>query len=204
LLMGTNFANDRGNVTGYVTYDDQDAAVQSQFDYSACALTPPVNNVLACGGSDVSRGGRFFAYGNTTTLIDHTLDPKSGVFRPVTARDAYNFAPVNYYQTPNERWTGGAFVRYEFSPHADVYTSVMYVRNSMTAQIAPSGVFGAPVFIPCADPLLTTQEVATLCTPTNLAANGGNYEVYNGARYPGLDMYIFRRNLEGGNRIGTY
>src|SRR5262249_12386556 len=56
----------------------------------------------------------------------------------------------------------------------------------------------------CADPLLSTQEVATLCTPTNLAANGGNYEVYNGARYPGLDMYIFRRNLEGGNRIGTY
>ena len=38
VIMGTNFANNRGNVTGYVTYDNQAAALQSKFDYSACSL----------------------------------------------------------------------------------------------------------------------------------------------------------------------
>jgi outer membrane receptor protein involved in Fe transport len=202
VIMGTNFANNRGNVTGYVTYDNEAAALQSRFDYSACALTPPAP-VLACGGSDTSRGGRFSAIGDSGTFIDDTVDPKTGVFRPFTARDPYNYAPVNYYQTPNERWTGGAFAKYEFGPHADVYTSVMYMRNSMNAQLAPSGAFGVFAFIPCANPLLTAQELTILCTPTNIAANGGNYEVYNGTNYPGLNLIIFRRNVEGGNRVDT-
>jgi iron complex outermembrane recepter protein len=206
VLMGTNFANNRGNVTGYVTYDNQAAALQSKFDYSACALTTPATPVLTCGGSETSRGGSFYAFSNSGTLVlQDTVDPKTGVFRPFAyPGDLYNFAPVNYYQTPNERWTGGAFVRYEFSSHADVYTSLTYVRNSMSAQIAPSGTFGDTTFIPCADPLLTAQEIATLCTPTNIAANGGNYEVYKGESYPGLDLLVFRRNVEGGNRIATY
>jgi len=176
--------------------------LQSQFDYSACAFTPPAA-VLTCGGSDTSRGGRLLAFGNNETLVDDTVDPKTGIFRPYAARDQHNYAPVNYYQTPNERWTGGAFVRYAFSPHADVYTSVMYMRNSMNAQIAQSGAFGISAFIPCADPLLTAQEVTTLCTSTNIAANGANYEVYNGNKYRGLNMLIFRRNVEGGNRVDT-
>ena len=204
VILGTNFANNRGNVTGYVTYDNQAATLQSKFDYSACALNPTASPVLTCAGSDVSRGGRFFAFGNTATLVDHTVDPKTGAFRPYAVRDIYNYAPVNYFQVPNERWTGGAFLKYEFSSHANVYTSVMYMRNSMSAQGAPSGAFGVAAFIPCANPLLTAQEVATLCTPTNIAANGGNYEVYNGENYPGLNMTIFRRNVEGGNRITTY
>jgi iron complex outermembrane recepter protein len=81
----------------------------------------PAPGVPACGGSDTSRGGRFFVYGNSGTLLNDTVDPKTGVFRPFTERDPYNYAPVNYYQAPNERWTGGAFVNYEFGRHADVY-----------------------------------------------------------------------------------
>ena len=206
VIMGTNFANNRGNVTGYVTYDNQAAALQSKFDYSACALNPTASSVLTCAGSEVSRGGSFNAFSDSgTTLFNDTVDPKTGVFRPfVEPNDLYNYAPVNYLQVPNERWTGGAFLKYAFSSHANVYTSVMYMRNSMTAQGAPSGAFGVSAFIPCADPLLTAQEVATLCTPTNIAANGGNYEVYNGENYPGLNMTIFRRNVEGAKRIDTY
>ena len=205
VILGTNFTNDRGNVTAYVTYDNQAAALQSKFDYSVCALNPTVNPSLTCSGSDVSRGGLFTAYNNSgTSEFGKTVDPKTGVFRPYEVRDIYNYAPVNYYQVPNERWTGGGFLKYEFSSHANVYASVMYMRNSMTVQLAPSGDFGYETFIPCADPLLTAQEVATLCTPANIAANGGNYEVYNGKNYPGLNMQIFRRSVEGGNRISTY
>jgi iron complex outermembrane recepter protein len=207
LIMGSNFADNAGNATAYVTYDNQSATLESKFDYSACTPNPtpanPPYQALACSGSVVSRGGWFFASSfSGATLIQHTVDPKTGVFRPfVQPNDLYNYGPSNYFQVPNERWTAGTFVNYELGSQADVYTNVMYMRNSMTAQVAPSGDFTLPSFTPCADPLLTAQEVATLCTASNLAANGGAYEIYNGKEYPGLDMYIGRRNVEGGNRI---
>ena len=43
-----------------------------------------------------------------------------------------------------------------------------------------------------------------MCTPANLAANGGATETFNGVTYPGINMYIGRRNVEGGNRIATF
>jgi iron complex outermembrane recepter protein len=206
LTLGTNFANNAGNVSAYVAYDNQAATLESKFDYSACALNSPAGGAvtsLACAGSFASRGGDFFAFSNSgAVLISNTVDPKTGLFRPfVTPGDLYNYEPVNFFQVPNERWTAGTFVNYVLNSHAELYASVMYMRNSMAAQIAPSAAFGVTAFIPCADPLLTTQEVATLCTPANIAANGGNYEVYKGENYPGLNMYIERRNVEGGNRI---
>jgi len=210
VIMGANFADNKGNASAYLTYDNQSSTLQSKFDYSACTLagspqTPPYK-ALACGGSATSRGGWFYGVATAgTTLIFHTVDSETGAFRPfVEPQDLYNFGALNFYQVPNERWTAGAFVNYDINPHADVYTNVMYMRNSMSAQIAPSGDFLQPSFIPCADPLLTAQEVAILCTAANLAANGGNYEVYNGKQYPGLNLYIGRRSVEGGNRITEF
>jgi hypothetical protein len=54
-----------------------------------------------------------------------------------------------------------------------VYSETMYARIASTAQYGPSGAFTLeekPV-ISCANPLLTAQEVATICTPANLTAN---------------------------------
>ncbi len=205
VILGTSFNDNRGNLTGYATYDTQAATLQSKFDHSACALTVATGGAaVTCGGSDTSRGGRLVAFSETGTLLDDTVDPMTGALRPYAASDVYNFNPTNYFQLPSERWNGGMFMNYEFGPHADGYASVMYMRNSLTAQQAPSGAFGAYVFIPCADPLLTAQEVATLCTPANLMANGASYEVYGDKSYPGVDLTIFRRSVESGNRISTY
>ncbi len=206
IIMGKNFANNTGNATAYVTYDNQAATLQGKFDYSACGLAaPPETPALACGGSVTSRSGLFFASGASGTLIDDTVDQTTGLFRPfVSPGDTYNYAPVSFYQTPNERWTTGGFVNYDFNSHVAMYTTVMYMRNSMTAQLAPSGAFGQATFIACADPLLTAQEVATLCAPGNVAANGGNYEVYNDKNYPGLNMQILRRAVESGNRVLSF
>jgi outer membrane receptor protein involved in Fe transport len=51
ILMGSNFADNKGNATAYVTYDNQGAALQSKFDYGGCSLGPtgaPPPNGLAC------------------------------------------------------------------------------------------------------------------------------------------------------------
>ena len=121
-----------------------------------------------------------------------------------TPGDLFNYGPYNYYQTPETRWTAGTFVNYEVNSHATVYANVMFMRNEQLAQVAPSGDFGNPSFIACADPLLNASEAAAICNPTNQALQGNPYETYNGKNYPGLNLYILRRNVEGGPRVADF
>jgi len=209
VLMGANFADNRGNATAYVTYDNQGAALQKSFDYSACSLTVGGAG-LACGGSGTSAkagaGGLFNAYSTLgVQLLGHTVDGTNNTFRPYAVpNDLFNYGPYNYYETPQTRWTGGAFVNYDVNSHATAYASVMYMRNEQLAQIAPSGDFGNPSFIACANPLLNASEKTAICDPANQAAQGNPYETYNGVNYPGLNMYILRRNVEGGARVADF
>jgi iron complex outermembrane recepter protein len=218
ILVGSNFADNKGNATAYITYDNQGQALQSQFDYSACALSG--NNTYAptainCAGSSTSAkngaGGRFLFTGwpSYTTIgppLGYTVKGSQGAaFVPFTEpQDLYNYGPLNFYQTPNERWTAGGFVNYDINSHVNVYTSVMWMRNSSSAQVAPSGDFGLGNFVACADPLLNASQQAVFCNKTLQGAQGNPAETFNGVSYPGLDVYPLRRNVEGGNRIATF
>jgi len=210
ILAGSNFADNRGNATAYITYDNQGAALQKLFDYSACSLTVGAAG-LACGGSSTSAragaGGSFRAYSATVgkRIFNDTVDGTTVNFRAFTSpADLYNYGPLNYYQVPSERWTGGTFLNYEINPHAEVYANVMYMRNAVQAQIAASGSFGVAAFIPCADPQLNASEAAVICSAANEALQGNPYETYNGTNYPGLNLRVFRRNVEGGPRIESF
>ncbi|MDE2137379.1 MAG: TonB-dependent receptor [Gammaproteobacteria bacterium] len=209
IIAGSNFADNRGNATVYMTYDNQGAALQKNYDYSACSLTVGASG-LACGGSSTSAkngaGGSFRAYSASgSRMFNNTVDGTNNAFRPFARpNDLYNYGPLNYYETPEERWTAGGFLTYEINSHATVYANVMYMRNRQLAQIAASGDFGNPSFIPCADPLLNAAESAVVCSAANQALQGNPYETFNGTNYPGLNMYILRRNVEGGPRVADF
>ncbi|HXO65842.1 MAG TPA: TonB-dependent receptor [Steroidobacteraceae bacterium] len=209
ILVGSNFADNKGNATAYLTYDNTGPVLQSNYDYSACSLTAGVG-ALACGGSGTSAkngaGGEFLGYSKSgVKFLDNTVDGKTNVFRPFAAPgDLFNYGPYNYYQTPETRWTAGTFLNYEVNSHATVYASVMFMRNEQLAQIAPSGDFGNPTFIACADPLLNASEASVFCNTANQALEGNPTEIYNGKTYPGLNVYILRRNVEGGPRIADF
>jgi iron complex outermembrane recepter protein len=209
ILVGSNFADNKGNATGYVTYNNQGAVLQASYDYSACSLTVSAGH-LACGGSETSAkngaGGAFFGTSKSgVPFLFNTVDGLTNTFRPYQEPgDLFNYGPYNYYETPQTRWTGGTFVNYDVNSHATVYMSVMYKRNETVAQVAPSGDFGQPSFIPCADPLLNASEKAVICSAANQAAQGNPYETYNGVNYPGLNLYVARRNVEGGPRITDF
>jgi len=205
IIMGSNFADNKGNATAYITYDNQAATLESQFDYSACTLAGNGAGGYHCGGSGTSAHGEFLAYGlvgtGVTALFDNTVDPKTGLFRQFTAADEYNYGAINYYLRPNERWTAGTFVNYDINAHATAYMDIMWTRNNSAAQIAASGSFFTSVFVPCADPLMTAQEASIVCAPGNAAAQGAiglpNSETVNGVVYPGTTFYLGRRNVEG-------
>jgi len=137
-IAGSNFADGAGNATVYATYDKYNANIGSQFDYSACSLAGPTPH---CGGSGTDRGGSFIAYGSNGRILDGTVDPKTGLFRPAVASDEFNYGALNFFQRPTERWTAGFFLHYDLNEHASVYTEFMFMRNQTEAGIAPGGDF---------------------------------------------------------------
>ena len=209
VLMGSNFADDRGNATFYATYDRKAAVLQSKYDYSACSLGATKAGGLHCAGSGTAATGYFQAYADSQhgsgPLFTNTVDAKTGAFRPFDfGTDLYNYGPKNYYQTPNERTTAGSFLHYDVTDKLTAYGEVMFSRNTTQAQIAPSGDFFLNSFIPCNDPLLTAEEQTTICSPANLAAQGNPTQTIGGVVTPGINMYIGRRNVEGGPRIASF
>ncbi len=201
-IAGSNFADGAGNATVYATYDRYNSNIGSQFDYGACSLGF-VGGSAKCSGSGTDKGGTFLAYSSTGRILNNTVDPTTGQFRPVVASDHFNFGALNYFQRPTERWTAGLFLHYDVNEHTEVYSDFMFMRNNTTAGIAPGGDFAnntlslncgaVGVGLP-GNPLITAQERGILCAPALLAAQG---QPAGGV----LSYYLERRNVEGGQRL---
>jgi outer membrane receptor protein involved in Fe transport len=189
ITLGSNFADGRGNATLFFGYTNTDSVLQSERDYSACAIS---TSGLYCGGSSTSYPGRFRPINlsgsgqapNLTMDADGNVIPWNGNF--------YNYGPLNYYQRPQERYQASVFAHYDISDTAEVYTEFMFMDNSTVAQIAPSGSFGSVIStIHCDNPLLLQnggQWLNSLCTSVGLGPNDTR------------DIIIQRRNVEGGGR----
>ena len=197
-ILGGNFADGKGNVTAYLGYRRLDPLLQSQRDFSRCTLNQSNAGVVSCGGSSTSATGRFFA-SNGTFFPTQTIGPNT-TFIPWAAGDAYNYGAVNYYQRPDERFTGGAFAHYNINENHSVYAEFMSMEDRTIAQIAQSGAFlgsgtgiNPATGIPDGDwaitcdnnPLLSASQKARLCPGS----------------VNGISQVLFgRRNVEGGFR----
>lgn len=186
LLLGANFAENKGNATVFFSYKKEDALLQSERDFSACSLGGFTSGTkLGCGGSGTSFPGRFF----TATGQKTVADANGGVRPYVAATDQYNFGPLNYFQRPSERYGFNAFAHYNIGENARIYTEASFHDDHTVAQIAPSGLFGfdasGPNAIRFENPFLSQAWKTAL-----------------GLTGPGTtaDAIIFRRNVEGGGR----
>ena len=197
--LGAGFDDGRGNVVAYVGYRQAQPLLEARRDHSSCALvvsgvsaSNPTGN-WTCGGSstapaatvvDLSFGGAFFA----------SAGP--GAWLPF--QGAYNYAPINYFQRPDKRWTAGAFANYEISDHVKPYAEVMYMDDRSKGQIAESGTFFADVInIRCDSPLFSGTQGADLCA----AIDGGSAVDGDTVADGVVPILIGKRNVEGGPRI---
>jgi iron complex outermembrane recepter protein len=205
LLAGVNSPDGRGNATVYVGFRKLQTLTQAERDFSACALNSSAPGVedgkLVCGGSGTTAPAQFQAIDQATGGAagqNFTLDQAGNFIPYVGARDAFNFAPTNFYQRPDERKTAGLFAHYDISDKAKFYSEFMFMDDRTDAQIAAGGVFlgsgpGQPPFfsnylINCNNPFLSAQQVKELCTDQNVPADGNAL------------VGIGRRNVEGGGR----
>lgn len=183
MLLGGNFANNKGNGTLFFSYKKEDALRQSERDYSACTLGSTAAGGFNCAGSGTSFPGQFI---NLATGAARTVANAQGGTRAyVGANDAFNFGPYNYYQRPSERYGANASVTYDVFDAARVYADFSFHDDRTVAQIAPSGLFGLVTTVGFNNPLLSAdwRRDLALVNPGDTA-----------------DLLILRRNIEGGGR----
>ncbi|HEX5257946.1 MAG TPA: TonB-dependent receptor [Sphingomicrobium sp.] len=195
-MFGSSFDDGRGHVVAYATYRTQDAILESTRDFSFCTLGA-LPLTAKPGKPSVTTLGRDFNCGGSSTAAQATIFTPTSTFHVqgnsfVPGTVPFNFAPFNYFQRPDERYTLGAFADYEIAPGAHPYLEAMFMDDHTDAQIAPSGDFFNTTTINCDNPLLSTQERNAICT------NGTTFVDQNGVTQ--AIAYLGRRNVEGGAR----
>jgi len=183
-VFGVSAPDGKGNITAYGTYFHSDPVLQTQRDYSACALgstystVSTIYNTHFCVGSSNGAYGRFQALssteGNTVSpgVTSRLHDNPDGSNTFVgTGVPGYNFNALSYLQREDDRYNLGYFAHYQVSPQLEFYSDFMFAEDNTLAQFAPSGFFagggaivGQSYFnINCNNPLLSTQQAFDLC-----------------------------------------
>ncbi len=215
LIMGTNTANDKGNVTAYLGYRNTQQVLSGARDYAACSTETTFVKIACFGSSNFNRfisidnGGDFFLNG--------TGQPGSGVLTPFNGNDPkehFNFGPIQYLQRPDTRYTGGFFAHYQESKELDVYSSFMFTDDHTIEQLGPSGLFlgsgvvsGALDEVNCSNPFLSAQEVGKLCgsgtiIPGQALLEIGRRGVELGPRVTDLRHTSYRMNIGARGDLG--
>lgn len=203
LAFGSNSADGRGNVTGFLSYSYMQGITQDKRKFSKCSLTTnAAGNRQTCAGSPTIAEGRFLSYdryysdefGAEGDASYYSIVDPNGT-RALVADDGrtFNFAPFNYLQRPDKRYNLGVFGNYKFSPALDLYASAMLMDDRTPAQVAPSGLFGTRTTVPCNSPLLSDQQKQYLCGDVGLDTGPDSTDV--------ATLAVLKRTVEIGPRI---
>lgn len=179
LAIGGAFG-EGGHATAWVTWRKNEALMQGQRDYSSCALNAAGT---ACGGSPTADPGNFYIVAPSAGAF-YALPSASGTWAE-SDPNIYNYAPINYYQRPDTRFTAGATAKYEINEHFKPYIETMFVNRKSSTQIAPSGAFFTDINVNC-----DTAVIGTMCADLGITDDE-------------FTVYVAKRNVEGGPRISA-
>jgi len=198
VTLGTNAADDRGNIVLSLGYQERDPIMLGDRPLGQLGIvtadgsgyaqylagqapTPPA---AGCGGP-----GAVAAGGSTTTVPTRVAiagGPGLGQFRDdgtlLANCSVFNFNPFNYYQTPLERYNGTVLASLDLSEGVEVYSMFNYGKTKVKQQVAPSGVFGSSFFTPLANPFIGTQARTAILAAANTGVTAGT--VVTGGTFP--------------------
>jgi outer membrane receptor protein involved in Fe transport len=231
LVLGSNLADGRGNVTLGMTWAQRDGVQfgarqlgklgivssdgsgYSQYKNHEPPAQPPDNctgpNAVAAGGSSTTIPTRTGVFSGPTLgqfRNDGSLGSNCSVF---------NFNPYNYYQTPENHYGALAMGNFEINPHAEVYGRFIFSHTDVTQQVAPSGVFGSYFWTNLDNPLMANTARATIINtmnanlkPGGLTKLGTNWRDLNSNGVVDaadeINMQYRRRTVELGPRSTSY
>jgi iron complex outermembrane recepter protein len=218
MIMGTNFADGNGNITGYFVFHDQQPVTASARDFSACQLysRPQFTGMGPFAGVDCygSANSNYFkaetpgapGFGNTYTVVGNQFLPwpQAGSNPP----GVYDFNEYEYLQREDKRYQAGFMGHDDINDYVKPYVEFGWMDDRSQAVVAPSGLFiaGYPFtpdnneLVNCSNPLLSAQQRSLICTPAQIAGDTAN----PGSKGNSADIAIGRRNIEGGGRTSLY
>ncbi len=168
VTIGGNFDDDKGNATMYFGYTDRQDVFQGDRDFSSISLGDKVRTINELAGLDEAGAPLRNTDGSLTGPLSPYLYPfgSSGIpstlvfgdavfptgvnaggvrFNPDGSpapydgnTDTYNFAPSNYLQLPQRRYTFNAFTHYDVTEKFQVYGEALYVNHETPQQLAPT------------------------------------------------------------------
>jgi outer membrane receptor protein involved in Fe transport len=165
LIVGSDFADGRGNATIYGTWRENKEMLQAERDYGSCALS---NSATSCGGSANAIVPNFFIAPAADGTSDYSRSlflsmTDGGPLVPYDGSNVYNYAPINHFMRPDTRWSFGGMADYEFSERATVYFEANYANDKTYGQIAESGTFfNEEYFLPLDNSVFPQQFVDDL------------------------------------------
>ncbi|MCB1609554.1 MAG: TonB-dependent receptor [Xanthomonadales bacterium] len=189
IAIGSRFGDDAGHAMAWLTYRKNDELRQEARDYSSCALNAAGTT---CGGSATAPVANFFVASADGVLnFDLATIQSGGTWVPGVS-GLYNFAPINHFQRPDERYTFGSSIKYEVNRYFRPFVETMFTNTNTSVQIAESGTFFNNLLsFNCNDPL-----VGSLCADLGVTSQGPTAT-------DDLLIYVGKRNVEGGPRISN-
>jgi iron complex outermembrane recepter protein len=217
VLLGSNIADGKGNVTGYLTYLHSDPIASSERDFGGCQLNlNKAQTGVTCGGSGNSNLFQTADQSLYTVVGNQFLPwPQAGSVPPAL----FNSQPYIFMSRENDRYNAGFLAHVDINDYVKPYAEFSFMEDKTTEIIAPSGLFQSNPTDPtgngnfninCSNPSLSPQEAAIICTPAQrayAAANSGLGCIFptGGALSPNCaNINIGRRNIEGGGRVAFW
>lgn len=224
ILFGSNLADGRGNVTGYLSYLQADPVPSGSRDFGACQLNAQPDAAgtayigAICSGSGNSNYFQLGSGGPIYSVAGHSFVPRGSV--PTLVPAVFNSQPYIYNGRDDLRYTAGFLAHVDLRPELRPYGEFGFINDRTDQKIAPSALFrGSNPLDPtgngnynvnCSNPLLSAQEASVLCTPAQLAyaaSHPADPCIFppGGAPSPNCaNVNIGRRNVEGGGRESYY
>jgi outer membrane receptor protein involved in Fe transport len=203
ILMGTDVADGKGNVTAYVEYRHALPVFNRNRDFAACELADVSHGGLPNNCIGTSNSNHFTAAdGNVYSVVGNQLlpYPQAGSSPPAS----FNSNAFLTLSREDERYNAGFLSHIDINDSVKPYLDFSFMNDKSTTETAPSGLFypagntttasldgvGGQNLVNCNNPLLSAQELGILCS---------NPITINGIQQGVVD--IGRRNIEGGPRI---
>ncbi len=229
VLVGTNVADNEGNVTAYLSWRDANPVASSQRDYGGCELYPTyattaLGKTVVGSHCDGSANSNLWSpntgpqAGNAFSVLGNNLVPfpAAGTNPPA----AFNSQPYIYMTREDQRANAAVLSHLKLTDYFQPYAEFFFMDDRTHQQVAPAAAFfGSNPFDPtlsggypinCNNPLMSAQEQSILCAPAQIAAANANPAAGCTLASPGVlspncaDVQIGRRNVEGVGRISDY
>ncbi|MFQ5533194.1 MAG: TonB-dependent receptor domain-containing protein [Sphingomonadales bacterium] len=179
VTMGGNFADGRGNAVLSASYTERNALFQGDRDFASVSKADFGTGEFIEFGSSRLLGGRASGGEGVDVDGDGTLDTTLG-FNPDgsvrnAAGESFNFAPFQFMQTPQKRYTLAGLAHYDITDDMTAYFELNYSSNQVDLALAPDAndiPDGAPLFVSADNPLITPATRAVLLAAFDTGMNG--------------------------------